>query len=107
TPGANTSSARSAAPTITHPHGPRSLNHCVIICASAGHLGYDVGSRLTNGGCAAGRDDDVRVELGASEPNTSLAIWPIPPSEPISADASIGISTTLLFGAEPICAIAS
>lgn len=39
-------------------------------------------------------------------PNTSLAMAPMPPSVPISDEASIGISTTLEFGALPsLCGI--
>ena len=44
---------------------------------------------------------------GACSPNTSRAIAPIPPSEPIRLEASIGISTILEFGAVPIALIAS
>ena len=47
--------------------------------------------------------------VGASplSPKTSFAIVPIPPREPISAEASIGISTILEFFAVPISARAS
>ena len=44
---------------------------------------------------------------GASSPNTSLAIAPMPPSEPISDDASSGIRTILLLLAVPMRASAS
>lgn len=47
--------------------------------------------------------------VGASplSPNTSFAIVPIPPREPISAEASIGINTIFEFLAVPISASAS
>ena len=47
------------------------------------------------------------LSVPSSLPKTSRAICPIPPSDPISEDASIGISTTFEFFAVPIEAMAS
>src|SRR5262249_15301645 len=42
------------------------------------------------------------LEWGASEPNTSRAMAPMPPSDPTRADASNGIITILLLLEEPM-----
>src|SRR5690606_6181008 len=59
-----------------------------------------------SGPVAGGRRDE-RAAAWPSCPNTSLAMAPMPPSEPISDEASIGKSTILLLLDEPILASAS